>query len=319
MGVTSFLLVIYFQNLNSLNAGLLTLLTNRVGDVLILRGIALLLSAGAWSVPASAGAALPAPLALVFVLAAFTKSAQVPFSSWLPAAMAAPTPVSALVHSSTLVTAGIYLLLRFKGGVLAREAAQELCLFTGAGTMVIAGVRGLYEDDFKKLVALSTLSQLGLMVTTLGLLSFEITLFHLLTHAFFKALLFLGTGSMIHSRANTQDLHAISLPWQTSPLTSSVVLVRNLRLIGLPFAAGFYSKDMALELGLSSQLGFLSFLLLFAGTALTALYSLRFILLTLGTPAKAPALHWHAELDHHMGQSYDLLLCLAVAGGALLN
>lgn len=289
LGVTSFLLVIYFQNLNSLNAGLITLLTNRLGDVLIITSMALLLARGTWAV--GGGGLLPTPVAHILLVAAFTKRAQLPFSSWLPAAMAAPTPVSALVHSSTLVTAGIYLVLRFKGGLLVDASAQQLCLFTGAGTIVVAGVRGLYEDDFKKLVALSTLSQLGLIVTSLGLLRFEIVFFHLLTHAFFKALLFLGTGSIIHSSANTQDLHAISLPWQASPLTSSVVLVSNLSLIGLPFTSGFYSKDMALELGLSSSLGFLRFALLFIGTALTALYSVRFMLLSLAAPAKAPALH----------------------------
>lgn len=215
------------------------------------------------------------------MVAAFTKRAQIPFSSWLPAAMAAPTPVSSLVHSSTLVTAGVYLLLRFNGALRgARATTGALLLATGGATIVMAGASGIYEDDLKKIVALSTLRQLGLMTACLGLAAPQLAFFHLLRHAFFKALLFMVTGRAIHSVGGYQDLRVTRLPFNISPKSRRLLVIRNLRLMGMPFLSGFYSKDAILELALRSSLGISGAMMFFTGTLLTVLYSMRFILMS---------------------------------------
>ena len=180
------------------------------------------------------------PLALA-LFAAFTKRAQIPFSAWLPAAMAAPTPVSSLVHSSTLVTAGVYLLIRAED-LISATGLRMLPLLAGRATMLIAGVRALFETDIKKIVALSTLSQLGLIIISLGIGGWIITFAHLLAHAYFKALLFMAVGTSIHMADDYQDLRKASLSL-SSRITLTFIGVANLRLCGFPFLAGFYSKD----------------------------------------------------------------------------
>lgn len=184
-----------------------------------------------------------------------TKSAQIPFSAWLPAAMAAPTPVSSLVHSSTLVTAGVYLLFRFSE-LLSHRAYLPCLLKAGVLTIIIAGCAALSELDIKKIVALSTLSQLGLIITTLGLGLYEIAYFHLLTHAFFKALLFISVGNIIHLSRDFQDLRKIKLIEFCYPVSLSFSLVANCSLCGFPFLAGFYSKDLILEIMFTGLHGF---------------------------------------------------------------
>lgn len=253
LGVSSFLLVIYFQNKNSANAGLVTILTNRVGDVFIIISLALFLGAGRLSsfLWGRGGPALSLTPSYLIILAAITKRAQLPFSRWLPAAIAAPTPVSSLVHSSTLVTAGIYVLIRFKGHL----AGRIIILVTGSATMVVAGLAGILEGDFKKIVALSTLSQLGLMMSSLGLGRFQVAFYHLLVHAYFKALIFMAAGRVIHASGDYQDLRALSSPFALSPWTGAILMARNFSLIGLPFLGGFYSKDLLLEAAIRDTLG----------------------------------------------------------------
>ena len=319
LGVTSFLLVIYFQNKTSFNAGMITVMTNRIGDVLLLSGIGIMIAMGQWSVfdfSLSLVNKTDFLLLLLLVVGAFTKSAQIPFSSWLPAAIAAPTPVSSLVHSRTLVTAGIFLLLRFKTFFF---SVLLYPIIFGCLTICIAGLAGLFERDFKKIVALSTLSQLGLIMARLGLGAFSLTLFHLITHAFFKALLFLATGMRIHSAKDYQDLRLISLPGKASPRTTSIILVSNFRLIGLPFIAGFYSKDLILELLLSRSANPFLVLLFFLGTILTVLYSIRFIFFSRNIYRKTPANFAHFERDFIAFKRYDKLFWLAVRRGSILN
>ena len=319
LGVTSFLLVVYFQNKISINAGLITVLTNRLGDVFLLSAIALLIPLVQWNT-VFLRFSLPGNntflLGLLFLFGAFTKRAQIPFSRWLPAAMAAPTPVSSLVHSRTLVTAGVFLLLRFKRFFLAHST---LCLFAGSLTMCIAGIVGLFEADFKKIVALSTLRQLGLIISSLGVGAFSLTFFHLITHAFFKALLFLTTGSTIHSAKDYQDLRKISLPGKSAPRTLAIMLIANFRLIGLPFLAGFYSKDLILELMLSRIISPWIFRLFFWGTILTVLYSMRFMLLARNKFMKSFSCFAHTSRDNIIFSAYDQLFWLAVSSGAFLN
>lgn len=322
LGVTSFLLVIFFQNKNSTNAGLLTVFTNRVGDVFIITSIALLLPMNSWRISnfAARNTHISLLIGALIILAAFTKSAQIPFSSWLPAAMAAPTPVSSLVHSSTLVTAGVYLLFRFKDVFTASSNFRVLLLLsTGRATIVIAGLAGMYEDDLKKIVALSTLRQLGLIISCLGLAAPQLAFFHLLRHAYFKALLFMTTGSLIHSVAGYQDLRVMRLPLSFSLKTKGLLSVSNISLIGLPFLRGFYSKDLILEAGISRSLGLLAAFLFVLGTALTVLYSMRFIYLASTGGILRNSIFQHLDRDWTIFKGYDCLFVLAVIGGRRLN
>nr|YP_009526714.1 NADH dehydrogenase subunit 5 [Meloimorpha japonica]AXY63918.1 NADH dehydrogenase subunit 5 [Meloimorpha japonica] len=279
LGLVSYCLVIYYQNVKSYNAGMLTALSNRVGDVAILIGISWMLMYGSWNYLYWGIMNQEFEFKMVvylIVLAAMTKSAQIPFSSWLPAAMAAPTPVSALVHSSTLVTAGVYLLIRF-GEFLLVTGVNNFLLYIGCLTMLMAGIGANYEFDLKKIIALSTLSQLGLMMSTIGLGYFDLAYFHLLSHALFKALLFLCAGVIIHSVGNLQDIRGMGGIVNMMPYTSVCFCISNLALCGMPFMSGFYSKDLILEMGLMSNMNLLVFFMFFVSTGLTVWYTFRLI------------------------------------------
>nr|YP_010119709.1 NADH dehydrogenase subunit 5 [Megabalanus tintinnabulum]QRC22490.1 NADH dehydrogenase subunit 5 [Megabalanus tintinnabulum] len=276
LGLVSYCLVIYYQNFKSLNAGTLTVLSNRVGDVLILVGIAWMINFGDWSFTAWMGNSKSLILtSTLIVLASLTKSAQIPFSAWLPAAMAAPTPVSSLVHSSTLVTAGIYLVIRL--GWVYDFWMNELLMILSVLTMFMAGLGACFEFDLKKIIALSTLSQLGLMMYSLSLGLVKVALFHLLMHALFKALLFMSAGCIIHGFKGWQDIRMMGNMMISLPFISSCFVVSNLALSGMPFLAGFYSKDLILELSLMGELNFLSLFMLFLSTGLTVTYTFRLI------------------------------------------
>lgn len=322
LGVTSYLLVIYFQRAKSFNAGLLTALTNRIGDVLILIAIATTVTLGGWNffVWAHAPSAWGRQEVCVCLLlvAASTKRAQIPFSAWLPAAIAAPTPVSSLVHSSTLVTAGVYLLFRF-GELLACSNNLIYLISVGILTIIIAGATALKELDIKKIIALSTLSQLGLMITTLGLGLYEVAYFHLLTHAFFKALLFMSVGNIIHLSRDFQDLRKISLMEFCFPVSLSFSLVANCRLCGFPFLAGFYSKDLILELIIVSSASFLVFFLIFAAVALTVIYSVRFIFLVICGGLSSRTCLSGQDNDWAINLSIAILWPLAIRAGSRLT
>nr|UNZ93972.1 NADH dehydrogenase subunit 5 [Lepas anatifera] len=276
LGLVSYCLVIYYQNYKSLNAGMLTVLSNRVGDVFILVSIAYLLNYGDWALVSWLGESSILTLAsLMIVLASLTKSAQIPFSAWLPAAMAAPTPVSSLVHSSTLVTAGVYLVIRL--GWIYDFWLNELLMILSTLTMFMAGLGACFEFDLKKVIALSTLSQLGLMMFSLSMGLVKMALFHLIMHALFKALLFMSAGCIIHSSKGWQDLRTMGNCSLMIPYISSCFVVSNLALAGMPFLAGFYSKDLILEIALFQELNSLSILFLFLSTGLTVAYTLRLI------------------------------------------
>lgn len=213
-------------------------------------------------------------------LAGITKRAQIPFSAWLPAAMAAPTPVSSLVHSSTLVTAGVYLLIRFNN-ILLNRGLSLFVLFISIITIMMAGLNANLEQDIKKVVALSTLSQLGLIIITLRLGFRDLAFFHLITHAIFKSTLFLRVGFIIHSIRGYQDRRKIRGLRTSSPVFRVVFGITNLALCGFPFLAGFYSKDIILELTNRINLNyFLLFMIIFS-TGLTVSYSVRVIYLSL--------------------------------------
>nr|QPN54148.1 NADH dehydrogenase subunit 5 [Holotrichia oblita] len=279
LGLVSYCLVVYYQNIKSYNAGMITALSNRVGDVALLMSIAWMVNYGGFNyiyyVDVSKMDYEMGLISWLVVLAAMTKSAQIPFSSWLPAAMAAPTPVSSLVHSSTLVTAGVYLLIRFNFAL--SDNLMWFLLFVGSLTMFMAGLGANYEFDLKKIIALSTLSQLGLMMSILALGEYKLAYFHLLTHALFKALLFMCAGCVIHNLNNCQDIRFMGGLVMQLPLTCTYFIVSNLSLCGLPFLAGFYSKDLILEVLSMNYLNLYIYLVFFLSTGLTVCYTFRLI------------------------------------------
>jgi len=248
LGVSSFFLVIFYKRNKAFNAGILTAFTNRVGDALILISFSLFLPFSSFTVPV-AGLERFSPAYFirgVLVVAARTKRAQVPFRAWLPAAMAAPTPVSALVHSSTLVTAGVYLLFRLSPALPYPSLLARLGGL-GAVTSLIASLAAFLETDLKKVVALSTLRQLGVMILSISLAFPSMAFFHLVVHAFFKALLFIATGNVIHNSNDYQDIRLGGGNRLSLPFNQATIVLTKLSLCGLPFFSAFYSKEFILE------------------------------------------------------------------------
>nr|YP_010373844.1 NADH dehydrogenase subunit 5 [Cletomorpha raja]UPI55384.1 NADH dehydrogenase subunit 5 [Cletomorpha raja] len=318
LGLVSYCLVVYFQNYKSYNAGMLTILTNRIGDVAILLGIAWLLNSGSWHYLYYSFYFFNWGyiLCLLIILAAFTSSAQIPFSSWLPAAMAAPTPVSALVHSSTLVTAGVYLLIRFSSLLL--QFNLSFFLLLSMLTMFMSGLGANFEYDLKKIIALSTLSQLGLMMSVLFMGYPVISFFHLLTHAFFKALLFLCAGLIIHCMNDSQDIRHMGVLVNHLPYTSTCFGIANLSLCGLPFLSGFYSKDMSLEFLTMNYFNLFIFILFYLSVGLTVSYSMRLIYYCMSSYSGLfPCCFYHESLT--MMRSMIFLVFMGIFGGSLLS
>nr|AOY39624.1 NADH dehydrogenase subunit 5 [Scolytinae sp. BMNH 1039896] len=275
LGLVSYALVIYYQNVKSYNAGMLTALSNRVGDAALLISIGMMSMSGSWNFLfyLDINSAIMKCVGVFCVLAAFTKSAQIPFSSWLPAAMAAPTPVSALVHSSTLVTAGVYLLIR--SSLYFSDFMMMILLFLSLFTMFMAGLCANFEFDLKKIIALSTLSQLGMMLVVLSLGGQDLAFFHLLTHALFKALLFMCAGVIIHTFGDVQDIRMMGGLAFWLPVTCICMNISNLALCGIPFLSGFYSKDLIAEVLSMKVLSFMIYLLFYMSIGLTVSYSVR--------------------------------------------
>ena len=258
LGLTSFLLVIYYKNRKRIGSGMLTALSNRLGDALFLLLIGLLYTERrTWTL-------------LLMIGLRITKRAQFPMSAWLPAAMAAPTPVRALVHSSTLVTAGIYMLIRYRNHDIGP------LLFVGSCTLLVAGWCACTERDLKKVVALRTLSQLGVICVALGAMEKSYCFFHLLSHAGFKALLFLCVGVCIHTLYGNQEFRRFM---RVSPIcyVSLGFCVANLSLIGFVFTSGYYSKDLILESIYCDKVPSWTSAIFLLGIGLTCFYSLKII------------------------------------------
>nr|AWV84284.1 NADH dehydrogenase subunit 5 [Alarcta quadrimacula] len=282
LGLVSYCLVIYYQNMLSNNAGMLTALMNRIGDVAILMTIAWMMDFGSWNFCSFIDKMEMNNMFMLVMLAGFTKSAQIPFSSWLPAAMAAPTPVSALVHSSTLVTAGVYLMIRFSN-IIQNMNLINLFMLMSVLTMIMSGVGANFEFDLKKIIALSTLSQLGIMMTILMFGCPMLSFFHLIVHALFKASLFLCAGIIIHGFSNNQDIRMMGCLCYQMPMTMTLMNIANLSLCGIPFMSGFYSKDLIVESMYFTNINFMIMILMYVGIGLTSFYSMRlsfFLMLT---------------------------------------
>lgn len=320
LGVTSYLLVIFYQRPKSYNAGIITALTNRIGDVGLLVIVGMSVSMGSWRYIyySFETRVFRGGLIIILILSACTKRAQVPFSSWLPAAMAAPTPVSALVHSSTLVTAGVFLLIRFDVLLCNLRSRWFLC-FGGALTIIIAGLSAINEIDIKKIIALSTLRQLGVIIITLGANMPLLSFFHLLSHAYFKAILFMCAGSIIHRISDYQDIRTMRLAMARSPLTLSVFFTANLRLSGLPFLRGFFSKDLVLEAITMTGPSLVIFFALFLGTLLTVAYSCRVTFLLVKGARESRSQSFSYDRDIWIIIGTIILLPFRILSGYVLN
>lgn len=320
LGITSFVLVIYYNNAKRLGAGIITALTNRIGDVILLITIALIYNQGHWIIINTWDTEIVRWVPLLVMVAAMTKRAQIPFSSWLPAAIAAPTPVRALVHSSTLVTAGVFLLYRFFPLIESWERFKPIIIIVATITILIARARAIAECDIKKIIALSTLSQVAVIIFTLRIGIPEIAFFHLITHAIFKALLFICAGNIIDIHHHRQDLRLIGNISQQMPVISASITIANLALCGAPFIAGFYSKDLIIETTtiLSSQKNIIILLIFIIATILTTAYSARFSLYTLLLPTYSPSAQYSTESTTQI-KSVIILSLIAISGGALTN
>nr|AFP16915.1 NADH dehydrogenase subunit 5 [Drilus flavescens] len=320
LGLVSYCLVIYYQNIKSFNAGMITALSNRIGDLALLISIAWMFNYGDWNyvyyLNFMSGDYSMLIISFLIILASMTKSAQIPFSSWLPAAMAAPTPVSSLVHSSTLVTAGVYLLIRFNPVI--DGFFSSFLLFFSVLTMFMAGLGANYEFDLKKIIALSTLSQLGLMMSILSLGDSYLAFFHLLTHALFKALLFMCAGCMIHNLMNCQDIRFMGGLFSSMPITCCYFVVCNAALCGFPFLAGFYSKDLILEVMSMGYFNFFIYFLFYLSIGLTVFYSVRLTYYVLSGDFNFLPYFSISDSSGPMLKGMTMLIFMVIFGGSLL-
>ncbi|MGZ9097982.1 MAG: NADH-quinone oxidoreductase subunit L [Micavibrio sp.] len=244
-------------------------------------------------------------ICLLLFMGAMGKSAQLGLHTWLPDAMEGPTPVSALIHAATMVTAGVFLIARFSPLFEYAPVAREVVCIVGAATALIAATIGLTQFDIKRVIAYSTMSQLGYMFFALGVSAYSAAMFHLMTHAFFKALLFLGAGSVIHAMSNEQDMRKMGGIWKLIPTTYVLMWVGSLALAGVPFFAGYYSKDLILESAFASGTWFgqMAFWMGIAAAAMTAFYSWRLILMTFHGKPRASA-----ETMAHVHESPNVML-----------
>ncbi|MFG1357811.1 NADH-quinone oxidoreductase subunit L [Xanthobacter pseudotagetidis] len=313
VGLASYLLIGFWYEKPSANAAAMkAFVVNRVGDFGFMLGIfAIFVMTGSVAfetvfaqAPSLAGKTInflghhwdaPTVIALLLFVGAMGKSAQFLLHTWLPDAMEGPTPVSALIHAATMVTAGVFMVARMSPIFELSPTALDIVMLIGATTAFFAATIGLVQNDIKKVIAYSTCSQLGYMFVAMGAGAYSIGMFHLFTHAFFKALLFLGAGSVIHAMHHEQDMRHMGGLWKKIPFTYGVMLVGTLAITGVPPLAGYYSKDAIIEAAYASHNYFrvYGYWLTVIAAALTAFYSWRLVFMTFhGKP------HDHHHYDH---------------------
>jgi NADH-ubiquinone oxidoreductase chain 5 len=318
VGVCSYLLVCFwFTRIAANQSSLSAFLTNRVGDCFLTIGMFAILwafgnldYATVFSLAPFMNENVVTIVGICLLIGAMAKSSQVGLHVWLPMAMEGPTPVSALIHAATMVTAGVYLLMRSSPLIEYSSTVLMLCLWLGAITTVFSSLIGLFQQDIKKVIAYSTMSQLGMMVIAVGLSSYNIALFHLVNHAFYKALLFLGAGAVIHAVADNQDFRRYGGLRPFLPLTYSVMLIASLSLVAFPFMTGFYSKDFILE-SAYGQYYFSStvvYIIATIGAMFTTLYSVKVLYLTFLTNPNGPLINYKQAHEGDIFMSLPLMI-----------
>ncbi|WP_415257380.1 NADH-quinone oxidoreductase subunit L [Thauera phenylacetica] len=317
VGLVSYLLIgFWYERPTAIYANMKAFLVNRVGDFGFLLGIGLVASyAGSLDYAevfakakelsvtemAVTGWPLLTAICICLFIGAMGKSAQVPLHVWLPDSMEGPTPISALIHAATMVTAGIFMVARMSPLFELSDTALSFVLVIGATTALFMGFLGIVQNDIKRVVAYSTLSQLGYMTVALGVSAYSAAVFHLMTHAFFKALLFLGAGSVIIGMHHDQDMRNMGGLRKYMPITWITSLLGSLALIGFPLFSGFYSKDSIIEAVHASTIGGSGYALfcVLLGVFITAFYSFRMYFLVFHGEERFGKAHDHAHHDHH--------------------
>jgi len=323
VGICSYLLVnFWFTRIAANQSSMSAFLTNRVGDCFLTIGMfAILWSFGnidystVFSLAPFINENIITIIGICLLIGAMAKSSQVGLHIWLPMAMEGPTPVSALIHAATMVTAGVYLLMRASPLIEYSSTVLVLSLWLGAVTTIFSSLIGLFQQDIKKVIAYSTMSQLGMMVIAIGLSSYNVALFHLVNHAFYKGLLFLGAGAVIHAVADNQDFRKYGGLISFLPLTYSVMLIATLSLIAFPFMTGFYSKDFILE-SAYGQFYLSSIVVYFIatiGAMFTTLYSIKVLYLTFLTNPNGPIVNYKDDNAAHEGDIFMSLPLIILA------
>ena len=318
VGVCSYLLVsFWFTRIAANQSSISAFLTNRVGDSFLTVGMFIIIwSIGnldygtIFSVVPYTNENIITLIGVCLLIGAMAKSSQICLHVWLPMAMEGPTPVSALIHAATMVTAGVYLLMRASPLIEYSSTVLILCLWVGAITSVFSSLVGLFQQDIKKVVAYSTMSQLGMMVIAVGLSSYNVALFHLINHAFYKGLLFLAAGSVIHAVGDNQDFRKYGGLRLFLPLTYSVMLIASLSLVAFPFMTGFYSKDFILE-SAYGQFCFSSisvYIVAVIAAIFTTLYSVKVLYLTFLTSPNGPIKNYKIAHESDIYMSFPLII-----------